>query len=171
MLLLQITRHLESFGHKFAAEIEADQPADIRLPLSKSHSQKSMLTTLKVASEDAYLNMIRTAYDLALNPTLPLTQFKTLVEIQRQNGVRLITGKEDDHHAAYESLSCINEAVIEKFAVILGSAGFMSLLTDGSQDRKTGHEKVWFLLELKETVCIHSQLFTAIKPNGNGIGT
>ena len=145
MFSLQVTRHLESSGHKFAAEIEGNQPADSGLPVSTSHAQKSIRTTLEAASEDACMKIIQTAYELALNPTLPMTQFKTLVKVQRQNGVRLITGK-DDHHTAYEFVSSINEAVIEKCAVILGSADFMSLLTDGSQARKTGHEKEMFLV-------------------------
>ena len=146
-------------GHKFAAEIEGSQPPDSRLPVSTSHSQKSIQTTLEAASEDACVKMIQTTYELALNPTLPMTQFKTLVKVQRQNGVRLITGK-DDHHAAYEYVSCINKAVIEKCAVILGSANFMSLLTDGSQARKTGHEKEMVLVRTERN-CLYSFTVTS----------
>ena len=39
--------------------------------------------------------MMKTAYTLALEPTLPSRQFKTLVKVQRENGVRLIEGKFD----------------------------------------------------------------------------
>ena len=34
--------------------------------------------------------MLRTAYTLGLEPTLPSRQFKTLVKVQRKNGARLI---------------------------------------------------------------------------------
>ena len=39
-------------------------------------------------SRDAFLKLTRTAYELALNPTLSLSQFSTLVKVQRDNGVR-----------------------------------------------------------------------------------
>lgn len=48
---------------------------------------------MRQSSEEAYLKMFRTAYTLALEPTLPSRQFKTLVKVQRENGVRLIEGK------------------------------------------------------------------------------
>ena len=44
-------------------------------------------------SRDAYKKLIKTAYRLALNPTLPLKSFKVLVQAQRDCGVRLIEGK------------------------------------------------------------------------------
>ena len=42
---------------------------------------------------EGYIKLFRTAYTLAIEPTLPLSQFKTLVKVQRENGVRLIQGE------------------------------------------------------------------------------
>jgi len=41
-------------------------------------------------SRDAFLKLTRTAYELALNSTLSLSQFSTLVKVQQDNGVRLV---------------------------------------------------------------------------------
>ena len=41
---------------------------------------------------EGYIKLFRTAYTLAIEPTLPLSQFKT-VKMQRENGVRLIQGE------------------------------------------------------------------------------
>ena len=46
-----------------------------------------------VSTRDVYTKLFVTAYHLAVEPTLPLSQFKTLVKVQRANGVRLIQGK------------------------------------------------------------------------------
>lgn len=43
-------------------------------------------------TREGYRKLFRTAYELAMNPTLPMAQFKTLVKVQKQNGVRLIEG-------------------------------------------------------------------------------
>ena len=43
-------------------------------------------------SKDAFIQSTRTAHELAMNPTIPLNQFTTLVKVQRQNGVRLVQG-------------------------------------------------------------------------------
>ena len=41
---------------------------------------------------ERYIKLFCTAYTLAIEPTLPLSQFKTVKE-QRENGVRLIQGE------------------------------------------------------------------------------
>ena len=41
---------------------------------------------------EGYIKLFCTAYTLAIEPTLPLSQFKT-VKMQRENGVRLIQGE------------------------------------------------------------------------------
>ena len=43
-------------------------------------------------SKDAFIKLTRTVYELAMNPTLSLKQFTTLVKVQQQNGVRLVQG-------------------------------------------------------------------------------
>ena len=86
--------------------------------------------------------MFNTAYEFALNPSMPLSHFKVLVKIkcQRQNGVCLVKGK-DDSHSCREYIHCIADTIREKVAVILASTGFMSSLSDDSQARKVKDEK------------------------------
>ena len=95
---------------------------------------------LKTSTTEAYLKMMRTAYELALNPTMPLKHFKLLIKCQRENGVVLIEGK-DNNKAAKEYVHVLSEIVREKCAAVIASKHFMSLLSDGSQARKTGSEK------------------------------
>ena len=43
--------------------------------------------------KEGYIKLFRTVYTLAIEPTLPLSQCKTLVKVQRENGIRLIQGE------------------------------------------------------------------------------
>ena len=94
------------------------------------------------------MKMIKTAYELALNPTMPLKQFKVLVKCQRQNGVVLIEGR-DGNKAAREYVHCIATAIREKCAAVIASQHFFSLLSDGSQARKTGTEKELVMIRVE----------------------
>ena len=75
-----------------------------------------------------------------MNPTMPLKQFKTLVKVQTDSGVQLIDGHHD-HRSAKMYVSCVAEAVAEKCVGVLSSKHFMSILSDGSQARKTKSDK------------------------------
>ena len=46
--------------------------------------------------KNMYMKMFRTACELAMNPTVSLRQFKTLIKVQRQNGVALVEGNNLD---------------------------------------------------------------------------
>ena len=100
------------------------------------------------ATREAYEKMIRTAYELALNPQLPLSTFKLLLKCQRMNGVRLIEGK-DDCKATGEFFDAISKAVTEKVAAVVASQNAMSLLSDGSQARKTKSDKEMVLVRVE----------------------
>lgn len=114
--------------------------------VTKSGTRQQLITTLTATTtHEGYLKLFRTAYELALNPNLPLHQFKTLVKVQRDNGVRLITGH-DDSKSCQEFITHIADAIIEKVGVVLASSHFMSILTDGSQARKTGSDKEMVLV-------------------------
>ena len=71
-----------------------------------------------------------------LESTMAHRHFKVFVKCVRANGMRLVEGK-DDGKSGREFVHCIAQAVQEKCAVILSGAGFFSILTDGSQARKT----------------------------------
>ena len=127
----------QSAGHKIALELEISQPAEQRLSGVQNiqPQQKRIAAMLLDNSREAYTKLIRTAYELALNPTLAMKQFKTLVKVQWQNGVWLIEGH-NDGKAGREFISFyIADDVNEKCAAILASSHFMSVLTDRSQAR------------------------------------
>ena len=92
--------------------------------------------------------MIRTAYELALNPQYPLSSFKLLIKCQRMNGVRLIDGQ-DDCKAAGEFFEAITKAVVEKVAAVIASKNAMSILSDGSQAGKTKSDKEMVLIRVE----------------------
>ena len=71
---------------------------------------------------------------------MPFNKFKVLVKCVRENDVHLISGK-DDHGAAEEFVRYIADNIRERLAIILCSANAFSLLSDGSEARKTGMEK------------------------------
>ena len=92
--------------------------------------------------------------------------FKVLVKCQRANGVRLVQGK-DSSNAAREFVHYIAEAITEKCAGIIAGSDFMSILSDGSQARKTNDEKelvlvrverngvpIYFVVSLLEMACL-----------------
>ena len=70
---------------------------------------------------------------------LPFNKFKVLVKCLRDNNVKLISGR-DDHCACEENVSYLAERIREKLAMILLSSKAFSILTDGSDTRKTGME-------------------------------
>ena len=99
-----------------------------------------MLSSFEKATRDAYRKLMRCAYEMALQPSMPHKHFSVLVKCLKENNVRLMEEPDDNLSA---------EAVKEKCAVILGSTHFMSLLSDGSQARRTGKEKELVLIRFK----------------------
>ena len=118
-----VMRHFESKSHLVALEYEkllgsansGCAPEDISSAASQSDSStsnssntipslnfkasvRSIATSLKNASKNAYKALMKTAYILAVDG-LPFTHFKTLVNIQRSSGVALIQ-KCDSHQKA-----------------------------------------------------------------------
>ena len=78
-------------------------------------------------------------YLLAVN-NQPLSAFETAVKIQKSNGVKLIEGL-DSSAKAKEFINYLADSARRKLLSILTEASFFSILTDGSQARKTGCEK------------------------------
>ena len=103
LTLLQLDRHLqESREHRYAANLERGLEKDARV-VEEGEKGAAQVTidnprNLEVVKE-ARLKLLRTAYTLAMNPTIALSQFKTLVKVQTDNGVRLIEGEHDHRNA------------------------------------------------------------------------
>nr|XP_054749696.1 zinc finger protein 862-like [Lytechinus pictus] len=104
-----------------------------------SGSQPRIDSALHREATEGYRKLLKTAYELARGG-LPLSHFKTLVKIQKENGVRLLQGT-DSSDACKEFVSEIAEAIRETVAVLLCNSTAFSVLTDGSQPKKTGSEK------------------------------
>ena len=92
----QAIRHLGGQAHNIAVELEWAKPNN-----EKAVPKKALPSTLNQPRIDhvcdknmreGYIKLFRTAYTLAIEPTLPLSRFKT-VKMQRENGVRLIQGE------------------------------------------------------------------------------
>ena len=74
--------------------------------------------------------------------------FGVLVKCVKASGVSLIERKEDGR-SGHEFVHRIATAVREKSALILGSVDFFSILSDGSQARKTKAEKELVLIRME----------------------
>ena len=110
--------------------------------------QPTIVSCVTASAREAFRKLLKTAYELALMPSMPLKHFEVLVKCQKQNGLKLIQGKQDGR-TAKEFVHCISEAIVEKVAVILASSNFMSVLSNGSQARKTGSEKDLILTRIE----------------------
>ncbi|ELU04632.1 hypothetical protein CAPTEDRAFT_198081 [Capitella teleta] len=98
---------------------------------------------LDVTTRDCYTRLFRTAYKVAQSG-MPLEHFPTLVDIQQQNGVQLLDGVQSPGRAR-EFIVIMASKLILKY---LDEASFFSILSDGSQARKTGSEKELVLVRL-----------------------
>ena len=78
--------------------IERGKPLEERIKnVSLTGPVQKKITTMTASNtKNMYMKMFRTAYELAMNPTVSLRQFKTLIKVQRQNGVVLVEGNNLD---------------------------------------------------------------------------
>ena len=149
-----VDRHLKGKVHELALMLENEKPAAERMDIERtqqasiSRIQPTIPSCVQKSTREAYGKLIRTAYELAKTPSMPLSHFSVLVKCQRQNRVRLIEGKQNGK-AAREFISCIATAITEKVAVILAGSDFISILSDGSQARKTKSEKELILTRVE----------------------
>jgi len=161
-----VDRHLRSKTHTFAVDLERDKvlceddaketvveaDADSRYEQSTSSSKDAPKTytniksALATASKDAYTKLVTDAYILAVDGA-PLSFFRTIVRAQKATGTRLIKGIES-HKSARHFILAIATAIRQKIKKILISSNAFSLLSDGSQARKTGSEKELVLARL-----------------------
>lgn len=101
--------------------------------------QPRINTALRQQAHAAYRKLIKSVYILAANGQ-PLSSYTTLVQVQKANGVQLIQGL-DTRDRAKEFVSYIGSSIRNKISKILNEATAFSILSDGSQARKTASEK------------------------------
>ena len=70
----------------------------------------------------------------------PLTDFPDLIDLQKRNGLKFFEGKTHDKACA-AFISELAKVLRNDLKQILESVSFFSISMDGSQPRKTGHEK------------------------------
>ncbi|KAJ8018578.1 hypothetical protein HOLleu_43348 [Holothuria leucospilota] len=109
------------------------------VPVPSRTSQPTITDALQRSIQEAYRKLLTTAYYVALDG-LPLSPFKTFVVVQKKNGVQLLN-KTDSNDRAAEFVHELADAIRRKIAILLQSAVAFSVLSDGSQARKTGKEK------------------------------
>ena len=120
-------------------QAQPDLIANASTSKTAASSQPRINQALDAQSKEAYSRLIATAYCLAVE-VKPLSSFKLLVKILKKNNVPLIT-KCDNSDAASKFIKEIDKAINTKLKMVLDSANFFSILSDGSQPRKTGSEK------------------------------
>ena len=93
---IHFVRHLDKEGGalSIALSIEREKPQEERVKnvCLTDLVQKKITTMTNNNTKNIYVKMVMTAYELAMTPTVSLTQFKTFIKVQRQNGVVLVKG-------------------------------------------------------------------------------
>jgi hypothetical protein len=109
-------------------------------------SQPKISTSLVDQSRVAYKKLLRTTYMLATRGQ-PMSVYKTVVDVQKANGVQLITGT-DSGKCAAQFVEELSRSIKIKVASLLNESSFFAMLSDGSQARKTQSEKELVLVRL-----------------------
>ena len=91
MISPKVIHHLGGQAHNNAVELERAKPNNEKA-LPSSLNQPRIDHVCDKNMREGYIKLFRTAYTLAIEPTFPLSRFKT-VKMQRENGVRLIQGE------------------------------------------------------------------------------
>ena len=83
--------------------IERVKPQEERIKnVSLTGPVQKKITTMTASNmKNMCMKMFRTVYELTMNPTVSLRQFKTLIKVQRQNRVVLVEGNNLDFSLLY----------------------------------------------------------------------
>jgi hypothetical protein len=87
---------VKSKAHDIAIDIEKSKDdCDVELVDVVEGTKKQLRVDVltKSTSREAYHRLLITAYEMALHPSMSLSNFEVLIKIQRMNGVRFISGE------------------------------------------------------------------------------
>ena len=88
---------MKSRIHQIALDVESSKPAeerDVSITVGSSRPIQLRVDSLSDSSaRTGYMRLMKTAYSMAMNPTMPLRRFGLLIDFQRQSGVKLISGR------------------------------------------------------------------------------
>ena len=74
---------------------KSKEDCDVELiDITQDKSRQTIIDTLAISSSrEAYIQMLITAYEIALRANVSLSMFSIFTKVQRQNGVKFISGK------------------------------------------------------------------------------
>ena len=84
----KVIRHLGGQAHNNSVELERAKPNNATA-VPSTLNQPRIDHVCNKNMREGYIKLFRTVHTLAIEPTLPLSQFKT-VKVQLENGIRLI---------------------------------------------------------------------------------
>ena len=97
MVFPNVICHLGGQAHKLAVDLESTKPNNVKpVPkkaLSSNLNQPRIDYVYDKNLREECIKLFCTVYTLAKEPTLSLNQFKTLVKVQKEYGVRLVQGE------------------------------------------------------------------------------
>lgn len=79
--------------------------------------QPGIKESMKEASKEAYKKLFNTAYNIAIHGK-PFVDFEYVVKVQKENGLKLIQGKQNDGVCA-EMIDIIKNVIYEEVAEVL----------------------------------------------------
>ena len=126
-------------AHGIALHASTQSPdSEAAADVTVIHPQPGIKESMKEASKDAYKKLFNTAYNIAIHGK-PFIDFEYVVQLQKENGVKLLQGKQNDRVCA-EMIDIIKNVIQDEVAEVLASKTAFSILFDGSQPKKTGSE-------------------------------
>ncbi|XP_065640532.1 zinc finger protein 862-like [Hydra vulgaris] len=142
-----ICRHLSGATHQHAIQLENEgfdkNDGVANSVVFKNLSTSSCLNSSalkEIHMQNSYRNLVKIAYEMACHPTMPHAHFSVLVRCAKITGASLIKRNENGR-TCREMIKCCADSVREKCFENLQRCNFFSILSDGSQTRKTGKEK------------------------------
>ena len=93
---LQLQRDIsKSKCHAIAIELEKSKEdcAVEVIDITQDKFRQTRTDTLALSSSrEAYIRMLITPYEIALHPNVSLSMFNIFIKVQRQNGIKFISG-------------------------------------------------------------------------------
>ena len=142
-----ILRHTKADGlHNWAKSKYNGGASSFTLtaPVEREKNQRSIedATVRNPAVKENYRRLFVTALHIAITEK-PLSDFPNLIDLQKKNGLKFFEGKTHDK-ACTTLIQELAKVLRNDLQQILKSVDIFSVSMDGSQPRKTGHEKELF---------------------------
>lgn len=97
-LTFKVDRHLAGELHKLAVDLEKEENGGTSGEQTGQGTKWkcTIESSINTSARDCYKKLLRTAWNLVSTPSMPHKHFSVLVKCQRENGVRLVQGKDND---------------------------------------------------------------------------